>query len=494
MRLLVKPNLCLAMDFREHERQVFLDSLWFPNPSPTREEKDNPYYDGKVSFFVDAYKTQFPTGLLSHVISHLAANSVLPEVTVLRPFQVSDKQVDPDLFSHCGIKLHDYQVGLANAAIRSGRGIVSAPPRSGKTLIQAAVAATLGLPSVMFVQRESLLDQQVECLRKYGLNPGIIRGNVLDYGATHAVAMLQTVNSRIRSPDMVRWLESREVMQFDEVHHTASAQTYQTVAFACPASWRLGYSGTPYNVHDLSEGKFNPEHWCLAGAFGPLIGEVSLGYLQSIGRLVPVDVMQVRHDTPFSVAELDGHNWHPVYSAGIVENESRNQSIVRIVARLVEAGRVPLVLIKQVAHGETLQRMLLAAGVPAAFSRGGKTLIMPDMSRRSGNVGAAYAALKKGQCLALIATQVADEGVDLPIVDALVMAVGGKADKVNTQRAFRPLTATEGKSSAVVIDFDDRQHGVLKTQSAARRKLYRTLGFNPRIMSIDEVLENIKSV
>lgn len=482
------------MDLTPEERSVFLDSLWFPNPFPSKEEKDNPYWDGKVSFFVDPYKTQFPTGFLSHVITHLSANGIIPQVTVLKAFDTSSQSVDPDLFSSAGIRLRDYQVGLANEAIKRGRGIISAPPRSGKTLIQAAVAATLDRPSVMFVQRESLLEQHVSSLKAYGLNPGIIQGNKCDFDAKHAVAMLQTVNLKLRNSAMVKWLESREVMQFDEVHHTGSAATYKTVAHACPASWRLGYSGTPYSIQDLEEGKFNAEHWALAGAFGPPIASVSLDYLQSIGQLVPVNVVQIRHDRPYSVSELDGRVWHPIYKAGIVENESRNSVIQAVAQRLTECGYKTLILIKQVAHGDTLHRMLKDVGVRAVFSRGGKHLTLPNLTHATGNVGAAYKRLTDGECDVIIATQVADEGVDLPIVNALIMAVGGRADKVNTQRAFRPLTASEEKRSALVIDFYDAQHNILKSQSTARRKLYKALGFNPKIMPADEVLARIQPI
>lgn len=482
----------MAMDFRDNERAIFVESLRFHNPSPSREQRENPYYDGLVSFFTDTFLSTFPTGFLGHVIAHLSNNGICPEVVVLKQFAISSQQVDQEMFAFAGIRLMDYQVELANAAIRKGRGVIHAPPRSGKTLIQAAVAATLDRPSVLFVQSTSLLDQHVKSLTAYGLSPGAIQGSTLDFGAKHAIAMVQTVYSRLKDKAMAAWLQSREVMQFDEVHHASSASTYNKVALACQASWRLGYSGTPYNVRDMADNVFNVEHWNLTGAFGPPLASVSLDYLQSIGRLVPVDILQIRHDTPHDVADLDGNDWHPVYKAGIVENASRNATVVAVADRMIQCGYLPLVLVNQIAHGDDLFNRLLAAGHAPIFSRGGKKLTLPTKVHQTGGVSDAYKLLCEGRGNILIATKVADEGVDLPLVNALIMAVGGKADKVNVQRAFRPLTAAEGKTGALVVDFDDRQHGVLRTQSAARRKIYRTLGFTPRLVSAEEALDSIR--
>lgn len=108
-----------------------------------------------------------------------------------------------------------------------------------------------------------------------------------------------------------------------------------------------------------------------------------------------------------------------------------------------------------------------------------------------GSINDAYELVLSGGGNLLIATQIGDEGVDLPKVDGLILAVGGKADKVNVQRAFRPLTSAEGKTRAVVVDFDDRQHGVLRRQSAARRKIYKSLGFEPKLATMNQALDLI---
>lgn len=496
MKLLLKPNICLAMEFAsQEERDIFTAALRFQNPNPPKESEFNPYYDGFISFFLDPTRQKFPTGFLSHVIDHLGRHGVHPRIEIVQqPSRVGELVVDPAVCD--GMVLRPYQLDAVTRAIRQNRGIITAPPRSGKTLIQAAVAKTLDRKSVIFVQRAGLLEQHVENLRKWGLDPGVVQGSIKDFHKQHVVAMLQTVWSNIKDRKMLEWLQSVEVMQIDECHH-ASADTFYRAALNCPASWRLGYSGTPYDSLDMAAGKFNSDTWRLVGLFGPPIVDVSLQQLQDLGLTVPVHILQVKMEEQPDVSAIDGNNWHAVHEAGVTQNDARNDTIVEIASNLVEQGYLPLVLVKLVSHGELLFERFREADMLPLFAKGGKGILTcqgqgSDWVR--GSIGDAYSQLLQGHGNILISTQIGDEGVDLPHVDSLILAVGGKGDQVTTQRIFRPLTATGTKKRAVVIDFDDRQHGVLKRHSATRRRVYRLLGFDPQLVTKNQAISAITSL
>lgn len=495
MRLLLKPNLCMGMEFAsDYERAVWVSALRFDNPNPPKSSEFNPYYDGKISFWLDSHQQKFPTGFLGHMLDFLGKHGITPQMEIVKPTKRIAIEVDSEICD--GMKLRDYQLAAVKTALQLGRGIVTAPPRSGKTLMQAALAKTLGYKSVMFVEKVALLEQHVENLRKWGLDPGIVQGSQRDFHKTHCVAMLQTVWANHKDKDMMRWLESIEVMQVDECHHS-SADTYYRAALLCPASWRIGYSGTPFSVINTSEKKFDPDIWKLVGLFGPPIVDVTLGQLQDLGLMVPVQVIQIKHTQPEEVANIDGNQWQSVYSAGIVENDSRNLAIATATIALVARGYLPLVLVKQVGHGEALFEMMRRNGLCPLFAKGSKSILTCRGNPSSwirGSIGDAYKLMLNGGGNVLIATQIGDEGVDFPHVNALVLAVGGKADQVTTQRLFRPLTATDNKTGAVVIDFDDRQHGVLKKHSAMRRRIYKLLGFEPRMMSLQEAISSIPAL
>ncbi len=491
VRILAKPNICMAMEFGSSaERKALTDALRFKNPNPSsRDTYDNPYYDGYVSFFLDPEMQKFPTGFLSHILGALERAGVHYVLDVLKNPLKSAARVDPNIFP--GIVLRDYQIDAVNQAIRLGRGVVTAPPRSGKTLMQAAVAQTLGLKSVIFVQRASLVEQHVAALRKLGMDPGIVQGSTKEFDKLHTVAMLQTVWAGIQDPTMRAWLDQIDVMQVDEAHHSSSADTFYRAALSCPASWRLGYSGTPYSIISTEEKKFSENTWRSYGLFGPPIATVTVEHLQTIGLMVPVHVIQIKVPEDPNISAIDGNKWNNVYSAGVVENVTRNMMIVDATATLIARGYLPLILVKQVAHGEDLFAKIQEKRLAPLFVKGNKSILKPTATGSEwvqGSVGDAYARMMRGEAQALIATQVGDEGVDLPHVDALVLAVGGRADQVQIQRTFRPLTSTGSKDRSIVIDFDDRQHGVLKRHSAARRRIYRHLGFEPALVSFQEAL------
>lgn len=834
MKILVRPNTCVGMEFEStREREIFTMALLFNNPNPPSAARFNPYYDGKVSFWLDVSKQVFPSGFFEHVLNHLLNYGINPTVEIVKmPLHV-DVTIDPEVCN--GMRLRDYQMAAVETAIKKKRGLVTAPPRSGKTLIQAAVAKTLNLKSVIFVQRESLLRQHYENMQKWGMDPGIIQGSQRDFHKQHCIAMLQTVNSSLSNPDMRKWLDSIEVMQTDEcfpegtmignhtieslkvgdivdsfnhtsdrlerrkvvrtfknpmpssmvrvsvngsdiiatpehpfysvsrrayvpakhllsgelllvsntrqslhslrkdlhtqtskplqpvlsrvpdeeqntkekdrnyllpgmsnsspvlrkeqigvgkegsfllfermqekrsseitfdnygsdqqeicsnkneeeksyaqsgngcqngeseaqkphifkqgrkretnktassscspyrtirdgarnpnstsnrkiyitaeslqgrhchsrceagsrsgwedtqnqeveilrstkdgsfdiarvdsveilergggsgceesskhcyvynievegnnnyfangvlVHncHHSSADTYYRTALECQASWRLGYSGTPFQMVDgLGENRFVEDNWRLYGLYGPQIVNVSLQNLQDLGLLVPVHVVQVRHKHP-DMSEVSGEDWHKVYTQGVVNNDSRNNTIAYLASQLVAKGYLPLVLVKQISHGEDLCDRIKQHGAVPMFAKGGKNILRYLNSGKSwisGNIGDAYKMMLEGVANVLVATQIGDEGVDLPHVDALVLAVGGKADQVTTQRIFRPLTSTGTKSKAIVFDFDDRQHGVLQKHSALRRRIYRLLGFEPSMKELDAAIAEI---
>jgi superfamily II DNA or RNA helicase len=72
----------------------------------------------------------------------------------------------------------------------------------------------------------------------------------------------------------------------------------------------------------------------------------------------------------------------------------------------------------------------------------------------------------------LIATTLADEGLDIPSLDALILGGGGKSSTRAYQRVGRVLRPSEGKEKAMILDFIDAAP-YLDGHSQARLALYR---------------------
>ena len=75
--------------------------------------------------------------------------------------------------------------------------------------------------------------------------------------------------------------------------------------------------------------------------------------------------------------------------------------------------------------------------------------------------------------LKILISTVVNEGVNIPSMDVIIMAGGGKSNKLTVQRVGRALRKAEGKETAKIIDFYDNDNGILLRHSKARLKTYR---------------------
>jgi superfamily II DNA or RNA helicase len=85
-------------------------------------------------------------------------------------------------------------------------------------------------------------------------------------------------------------------------------------------------------------------------------------------------------------------------------------------------------------------------------------------------------AFRKGDIQILIATSLADEGLDLPNVHTLVMVSGGRSAQKTIQRASRALRRAPGKDHAIIHDFRDTFHPLAEAHAKKRIKCYKELG------------------
>ena len=66
------------------------------------------------------------------------------------------------------------------------------------------------------------------------------------------------------------------------------------------------------------------------------------------------------------------------------------------------------------------------------------------------------------------------EGVDIPEVEVVINAEGGRDAKATMQR-MRNMTVAEGKNRALLIDFMDEFNPYLQKHSMERLKVYRSI-------------------
>lgn len=408
------------------------------------------YKSGKWDGWSNLYSRKhqrFPAGLAEYVKDALIVAGFDVEVVDHR------RAPEPSVltFNHdCPIDLLPYQEEAVETAVERGHGIIHHPVGTGKSYVLLETVRRLNVPSIALVHTKDLLYQLAKTGEKVlGCQVGIIGDGRWKRGPL-TVATFQSIYQRASNiettEEIAQMLAEFDAVLVDEVHHV-QAKTYETVLrLLGNAYYRFGFSATPLKSGD-KETTLRVQAW-----LGPVISHVTKKHGVAAGRLVPADVVMVDPGGN-DPADID---FLSAYQSGIVKNGARNQMIISFAQKLRQRGPV-LILVERIEHGERLSRELECPFLQGAVSGVGRADKWEDMRR--------------GRLDCAVASVIADEGLDIPNISALVLAGGGKAPHKMIQRIGRGQRRAEGKDRLFVIDFRDRGR-YLGRHAAARRRLY----------------------
>lgn len=333
------------------------------------------------------------------------------------------------------------------------------------TLMMAACIAKFNVkPVCIFADKIGLCVQLKQEMEKFlGVEVGLVGDGKEDYKDITVISVQSANEEYISKAQMCLW---------DECHHVPS-HTIVSIANKCiQAYYRIGVSATPWrDAGDdlLIEAVLNKKKDAI----------VSASKLIELGYLIKPDIYFVPIKQVFK-----GKNYQDIYKKAIVENTDRNKIVCKIAYNMFIRNKHVLILYKNIAHGETLRDMmekrLNAKATPITIIHPvtGKeqTIRVKPVELLSGNDdtlkrAAVFEAVKRGICRCLIASTIADEGLDLPILDTLILAGGGKSSTRAFQRVGRVLRLHEGKTKAIVFDFTDYTP-MLRRHSRNRQKYY----------------------
>ncbi len=254
--------------------------------------------------------------------------------------------------------------------------------------------------------------------------------------------------------------------------HNIPANTIMNVFnMAKNAYYRIGVSATPWrDAGDdiLIESVLNIRR-----------PELSLNASKLIqkGKLMPCTINMIQFDN--SNVEWKG-NYNETYIKAISHNAERNAIISKLAVKEVNNGKTPLILINKIEHGkillESLKRKLNYQECEVIFNNKKYTVGNiefvsgeDDINRRQ----AVFKSIKDGFTKVLIGSTIADEGLDIPCLDVLILAGSGKTSTRAFQRVGRVLRLHANKTNAIVYDFIDMNPTFYK-HSMIRKALYET--------------------
>lgn len=362
------------------------------------------------------------------------------------------------------VTLRDYQIEAVEAMCSRVQGVVRMPCGGGKTTTGAAALLRTGEPGLVLVHTRDIRDQWVATFERLsGRAPRLVTGDEaglrpLAEGEI-AVATVQTLSRAGR--DALPLLRSAGALLTDEAHHVP-AETWASIAEQVPARFRWGLTATPERSDGLT--------FVLSHLIGPTIFAISTsdlirrGYLlsptivpvdtgwaptedhypwstrcPSCSRVTPVDD-PVEHRRRGSTCRscgsaidrlrlLDAGSLVHARALSDLASDPQRSALVRTLAvSAARAGRTALVLLPRKEAVLAAAEAIRAEGIEAVGVTG-------DTSDRE----QAIESVRSGAVPVIVATQLADEGLDLPVIDVVVNAGGGRSQGRAKQRVGRSL-------------------------------------------------------
>lgn len=412
-------------------------------------------WDGYRKLFNTRYQT-FPIGLLD-VVRNAFTNAGIPVQTIDK--RKKNNETIP--YSITNFTARDYQTHAVLMSVAHGNGIIKAATGAGKTTIAARTIDALQKRTIFVVHTRDLLYQTIDSFTNLFPHEtiGQIGDGKIDY-QNITVATMQTLAilndievgknkfdedaddiketkvqyKEIYNPDAWhKYRNSVDCVMFDEVQRICSQTAYKVRFLFERANYAFGYSASPWR-DDGSD-------LMIEAAFGRRIVDITASELIKQGYLVQPHI--IIKDIP---PVWHGKTYEQVYKSAVVENVFRNMRVVQDALEQYNLGRNTLILVTQIKHGEIIEKMLGQSGAPAVFISG-----KSGMKKRRQVIQ----DMRNGKAQLVIASTIADVGLDVPRLQSIVEAGAGKSSVTALQRLGRIMRPFEGKHKCYFVTYRD---------------------------------------
>lgn len=401
----------------------------------------------------------FLTGLIPRVLNFLDRKELQYEYT-------SDvKLVEFDEPEIEGLVFRDYQADIISMALEEGRGVIKAATATGKSIMILGIISAFSQENILLlVHTTDLVKQLTDDLEKYGFDVSIFASGSKEIGRI-TVATIQSFKKVV-----LDYVDFYDIVIIDESHHIRylDSKNYGFVLQRLTASVRFGFTAT---MPETIEGKMS-----LEALVGPVITDYSMQKANQDGILAKPLIYVLETEYQYAVSKLS--DYPQVYKFGIALNTSRNQQIVDCAIDLRKDGRTTLILINRLVHGEELIK---------AFAHYGHHIDFVQGSTEKEERSRLKEALKTKKISWLIASVIFCEGIDLPAMDCLINASGGKSEVAVLQKIGRGLRKTETKKDVIILDFMDTSHRYLRNHYNKRMAIYKDNGWEVSQIVLDKV-------
>lgn len=317
------------------------------------------------------------------------------------------------------------------------------------TTVALALSAHLKVRTLIVVHKEFLANQWRDRIQEFcpGASIGRIQQGILDTDKDFVIAMIQTLCSR--GEDMIppKTFDQFGLLIVDEAHHIGASAFSQAMFRFCP-KYTLGLTATP----DRKDGLTRILYWFL----GPEFFRVQRTN-QTTTKVECVQFKsQIFKESP-PVSRFGKLNMAEMINI-VTEIPERNKVICSLVQEALKGTRRVLILTDRRAHCHYFHHEF------------GSSL----SGLYYGGLGEADLAESSKKRVVIGTFSMAQEGLDIPVLDTVVLA-SPKSDIV--QAIGRIMRETPGKQNTPLI-YDIVDHwSVFHAMARKRANVYRAAGF-----------------
>ena len=331
------------------------------------------------------------------------------------------------------------------------RNLVVAATGTGKTVVAAfdfrnTCRIQGGRPRLLFVaHREEILRQALRTYREVLRDPDfgeLLAGGHQPERADHLFTTIDSLTSR----DLLATFGADywHTVVVDECHRLAADRFHAFVTAVRPRLL-LGLTATP----ERSDGQAITTYFDPRPDGSPAV-ELRLWHALDLQLLAPFEYYACDDATDFSDVPWDRPGEREAIDNLVTGNDVRAKLVVNEWRRLAADPHrsKALVFCVSVAHAQFMTDWLNRADIPAACVVG----TTADEERRR-----APQRLLNGDLNALVTVDLYNEGVDLPLVDTLLLLRPTQSPVLFQQQIGRGLRLSPGKESCLILDFVGQQ-------------------------------------